>query len=278
MLLIPVLDLRGGMAVHARAGDREGYRPVESVLTPGVAGDAMALARAYRSMGAEWCYVADLDAIDHGAPQRDLLRALTHPAEGFGPCLLVDGGIASVARASEIRALGARGLVVGLETLGSFRALAAIVAVAGSAEVVFSLDLRRGRPLVRMDPGEKISDRTPIREIARRATEAGARTLLLLDLSNVGSATGPGNLELLGSLKVALGVRVYLGGGIRSREDLRRIEEAGGDGALVGTALHAGGLSAEGLMPGTRHPGATPHPAGTRPPVRSSPPPPTRSR
>ena len=35
MQIIPVLDLASGVAVHAQAGDRARYQPVQSVLTPG---------------------------------------------------------------------------------------------------------------------------------------------------------------------------------------------------------------------------------------------------
>ena len=64
MLVIPVLDLAHGVAVQAIAGDRARYAPAESVLTPGVTGDAVALIQAYRdTVGARECYVADLDAI-----------------------------------------------------------------------------------------------------------------------------------------------------------------------------------------------------------------------
>ena len=66
MRIIPVLDLQGGQAVHAIAGDRAHYRPIQSVLHEGP--DPIGLARAYRdSLGLRDLYLADLDAIA-GAP------------------------------------------------------------------------------------------------------------------------------------------------------------------------------------------------------------------
>jgi len=53
------------MAVHARGGDRDGYEPVQSrLVSPDQAGDAAALARAYRDRAkvAE-IYGPTLDAI-----------------------------------------------------------------------------------------------------------------------------------------------------------------------------------------------------------------------
>ena len=75
MQIIPVLDLAGGVAVHAQAGDRSRYAPLTSDLVPGRTGDAVALLRAFHAvLGVHECYVADLDAIQGGALQRALIR------------------------------------------------------------------------------------------------------------------------------------------------------------------------------------------------------------
>src|SRR5947209_7775724 len=62
MRIIPVLDLKAGLAVHAVAGDRAYYQPIRSILHQG--SDPIGLARAYRDkLGLSDLYVADLDAI-----------------------------------------------------------------------------------------------------------------------------------------------------------------------------------------------------------------------
>ena len=65
MQVIGVVDVLGGQAVHACAGHRERYVPVESVAGfPIPRGDALALARAYvERLGLSELYAADLDAI-----------------------------------------------------------------------------------------------------------------------------------------------------------------------------------------------------------------------
>ena len=72
MRVVPVLDLKGGVAVHAIRGERHAYAPVQSVLSP--SSEPVALARAFQErLGCDACYVADLDAIagtgDHAALQ-----------------------------------------------------------------------------------------------------------------------------------------------------------------------------------------------------------------
>src|SRR5579859_3993027 len=73
--IIPVLDLKSGVVVHARAGDRANYRPIATPLAAGSApADILAGLLALAPFRA--VYIADLDAIEggggHGAVLRDL--------------------------------------------------------------------------------------------------------------------------------------------------------------------------------------------------------------
>jgi phosphoribosylformimino-5-aminoimidazole carboxamide ribotide isomerase len=241
MRLIPVIDLSQGQAVHARAGDRALYPPVESVLIPGRKGDPHALVQAYRdALAARECYVADLDAIQGGELQRDLLLELARDA---APCgLLVDAGAHSPAGVKEVLALGAAAVVIGLETLPSLDLLGAAVAAAAPAGVVFSLDLRLGRPVLSMEAAATDAGRLEPEELASRAVDAGVQALLVLDVGRVGTGGGV-DLELLRRLRRRFpGVRLLAGGGVAGPEGLTRLAEAGCDGALVATALHTGRL------------------------------------
>jgi phosphoribosylformimino-5-aminoimidazole carboxamide ribotide isomerase len=237
MQLIPVMDLVRGQAVHARAGDRALYRPVESVLTPGHQGDPLALVQAYRdSVGARECYVADLDAIQGEELQRALLRDL---ARGAAPCgLLVDAGAHSPAGVQEVLGLGAAAVVIGLETLPRLELLRDAVAAAHPGGIVFSLDLRMGRPV--LSPAATGAGLPEPEDLAARAVDAGVGAVLLLDVGRVGTGVGV-DLELLRRLRRRFPlVRLLAGGGVAGVEDLRRLAEAGCDGALVATALHTG--------------------------------------
>lgn len=239
MQLIPVIDLARGVAVHARGGDRARYRPLASVLTPGRRGDAVALVQAYREkLGARECYVADLDAIQGGDLQRDELGELVRAAAPSG--LLVDAGTAHASPALEVLALGTRAVVVGLETLRRFEDLAGIVAATGPDRVIFSLDLRLGRPMLLEEAAVRDLGELPPEELAALAVHAGVRSLLVLDVGRVGTGGGV-DLELLRVLRRRLPlVRILSGGGVAEAADLARVREAGCDAVLVGTALHTG--------------------------------------
>ena len=240
MRIIPVLDLAGGRAVHARGGQRAGYLPVRSVLAPDAPGAALPLARSFRTrLGAQECYVADLDAIEGRAPQLELLTRLADPVEGFGRGLMVDAGSSDVAAVRSVLRTGAGAVVVGLETLGPGAELTRIVQAAGPDRIGFSLDLRDGQPVLR--PGSPFVG-APLTEIVEVAERAGMKRIIVLDLVRVGSRSGL-DLGLIRALRRGFpSIRLLVGGGIRGVEDLRGLQASGCEAALVGTALHDGTL------------------------------------
>lgn len=247
MHIIPVLDIARGRAVRAQAGDRSRYQPVESVLAPNAPGDAVALLRGYRRiLGATACYIADLDAIQGGVVQRSLIRELAQFETGFSGSLLIDAGSSLPGGAFEVLSCGASEVVVGLESLQAFADLAAIVEQVGPTRVVFSLDLRLGTPITHPALQDASSYPEPL-ELAQQAADAGVRTVLVLDLGRVGTGCGV-ELGLLESLRRRLpDIRLLSGGGVLTRRDLERMRDAGCDGALLASAIHAGRITASDL-------------------------------
>lgn len=222
--------------MHAVGGVRDRYAPVESVLAPARPGDALAIARAYRRLGARRCYVADLDAIRGRPAQLDLLASLRGPS-GFNAPLLVDAGIATPEEASPLAGEG-HAIVVGLENM---RSLAALTALAWRWRVTFSIDLRDGKP-IRRDELAGDPRTQDVVTLARAAAEADVAEVLVLDLARVGRATGPATTLLQQVRDVLPDAGLLAGGGVRNRDDLLRLADAGCDGALVATALHRGAI------------------------------------
>jgi len=245
MVIIPVLDLSHGVAVHARAGERSHYQPVRSVLAPDRDGDPQTLLQAFReTLGAEECYVADLDAIQGGAVQRATIRELAQLEAGFAGALLVDAGTHQIGGAFEVLACGASEVVVGLESLHAFSDLEAIVRLIGPSRVVFSLDLRLGSPLLHPAMEDAAGAHPDAMGLAAQAVETGVRSLLVLDIGRVGTGCGV-DLGLLEGLRRRFErERLLAGGGVLTRRDLDRMRDAGCDAALVASALHTGRIGA----------------------------------
>jgi phosphoribosylformimino-5-aminoimidazole carboxamide ribotide isomerase len=112
MRVIPVLDLKGGVAVHAVRGERSAYAPVRSALAGSA--DPLVLARAFRTrLGLDACYVADLDAIAGAGHHGPTIRAIA----GLGVAVWLDAGVATAADAERAVGHGAARVIVGTETL-----------------------------------------------------------------------------------------------------------------------------------------------------------------
>jgi phosphoribosylformimino-5-aminoimidazole carboxamide ribotide isomerase len=219
MRLIGVIDIRDGVAVHARGGVRERYETI---------GDPLDLARKFLDdCGVAELYVADLDAIENPA---NALRQPHVQTICERAAVWLDAGVSSVDRAREVIALGAAHVVVGLETLPSFDVLTAIREAVGGDRVAFSLDVRHGRPL-------GIGDNDDPAVLASRAVDCGASAIIVLDLARVGMRAGL-DVDLLEHVRdAARDVELIAGGGVRGRDDLDRLASIGCDGALVATAL-----------------------------------------
>lgn len=236
MLLMPVLDLKNGQVVHARRGERQGYQPVQSRLCAGCS--PAEVAQAFRQLGFSEAYVADLDSIAGQPPA----SAAYHEIASAGIEPWIDAGLATAEQAMQIDAQRPAGrvcaaLVAGLESLRSPVELARMLQVFGPSRLVFSLDLRHGRPLGGPAwPGTAMG-------AALAAARVGVRRLLVLDLAGVGAESGVHTLELLSQLHAALpAVELMAGGGVRDLEDLRLLRAVGCRRALIATALHTGSL------------------------------------
>jgi phosphoribosylformimino-5-aminoimidazole carboxamide ribotide isomerase len=234
--IIGVLDLRHGHAVHARAGNREQYGPVQSVAGEAIAGDAPALARIYRDrFGLHELYAADLDAIEGRAPQDPLVASLA----GLAP-LWLDAGVSSVDGARHALALGVAYVIIGLETLESWDALDDICAAVDRQRIAFSLDVRDGVPVGRANVVRGMS----ADDAAARAADAGVASIIVLDLARVGMNVGIDTGLMARVRESAAGATLLMGGGVRGPDDLVRLAAQGCDGVLVATALLDGRIGA----------------------------------
>jgi phosphoribosylformimino-5-aminoimidazole carboxamide ribotide isomerase len=239
MEILPVVDLLGGAVVRGVAGRRNEYRPVESLLCRGSA--PIDVARAlHAALGLSRFYLADLDAILGREPALELFRRLAD--DGFD--LLLDAGLRCAADARPLMDAGATVVVAGLETLASPAELRGLTTKWGADRVLFSLDLKKGRPLV---GGQGWSSTEPT-GVLDQAVGEGVRQVLLLDLARVGIGEGLGTESLLAAALTAHpDLRFYVGGGVSGIDDLHRIQEAGAAGVLIASALHDGRLTRQAL-------------------------------
>jgi phosphoribosylformimino-5-aminoimidazole carboxamide ribotide isomerase len=215
MLVIPVLDLMGGVVVRAKMGDRDAYRPIETQLaeTPNPVDVAEGLMR----LGPfPTLYIADLDAIrrrNNNFASLALLRSAFPDVE-----LWIDNGAATVEAVEATTRYG-------VPVLGSESQSDATL-VASRPDSVLSLDFRgeafQGPPKLLL------------------SQEFWPDRVIVMTLHRVGGGAGPDLKRLAKVRESASGRRIYAAGGVRDGRDLAALEVAGATGVLVASALHDG--------------------------------------
>lgn len=247
MRLIPVMDLRGGLAVHAVRGEREHYKPVKSVLADSA--DPLALARAFREhLGLSEIYIADLDALQDRGHHRALIATL---AKQESMQLLVDAGAADLQGALDVMAAGSHKAIIGSETLVNWETLPDILSKIPADRLIFSLDMRDGQILTRCPELATLSPMGALEKLH----QVGLQEVILLELARVGTGAGVDRPLITKARQRFPSMLLLSGGGIRDVSDLNELKAIGISGVLVATALHRGAITRKHISELTRPPG-----------------------
>ena len=239
--ILPVIDLMRGQVVHGIAGRRASYQPLRSCLVEG--SSPRTVAAALRRLGFRSCYVADLDGILTGQTDDDAYQQVC----GAGLHVWLDAGFRDLAtmqawlrrHAAHTGPAPVPQLIVGLESLRSADELKAMIDHLGEDAVVFSLDLREGRPVSSIGDWQ---DRQPL-DIVRAVESLGVRRLIVLDLASVGTRDGGSTHPLCRQIRDEFPqLQLISGGGVRHLADIDAFFQAGCDRVLVASGLHHGEL------------------------------------
>jgi len=229
--IVPVLDLKGGQVVHARAGDRARYQPIRTPLAAG--SEAHAVLDGLLSLAPfRRVYIADLDAIEGQGDHRAVIAALArrYPDLDFW----LDGGF--IGAADAVAACAERvAPVLGSESLPDAAALSDAVSRLGRGNCVLSLDYR----------GDRFVGPAAI----EASTELWPDHIIAMTLSRVGGGAGPDIARLAGLQQSAGARQLFAAGGVRDAGDIARLAAMGVAGALVASALHDGRLTRAVLAP-----------------------------
>ena len=223
-VVLPALDVLEGRCVRLAGGGRE------RVTVEG--GDPAEAAARFVGEGARFLHLIDLDGAFAGEPTPGLVQRVAAAAARVP--VQAGGGYRTVEAIESALTAGAARVIVGTAVL-SPDFLSGAVQRFGE-QLVVAIDVRHGR--VALDGWTENAHLAPA-ELARRCAAAGVRRLLVTSVARDGSLAGP-DLPLLEGLLAASGLPVLAAGGIGSLEDLRRVEQLGCEGAVVGSALWLG--------------------------------------
>jgi|Deesub1362A_J573_1020465.scaffolds.fasta_scaffold01335_4 phosphoribosylformimino-5-aminoimidazole carboxamide ribotide isomerase len=212
-----VMDLKEEKVVRAFRGERESYQPVH--LSTDILRDSNPLS-VVDEVNPRYLYVADLDRISDRGNNFRIIEMLSGKVEH----LVADCGLREVSDAKNLKF----DVVFGSETFDLRK-------IEDSVKYV-SLDIRNNF----IDASGSFEDWFSALDWLNSYELEG---IIILDLSRVGTMSS----ELL-IFEKAAGMSdnpLYAGGGIKSTEDIKRLEEIGYDGVLIAGAVYGKKIGVE---------------------------------
>ena len=224
-MLIPSIDLMGGKVVQLVQGERKAleFDDVSEWIE--------------RFLSYPMVQLIDLDAAMGKGSNAVLVERICKHL----PCQ-VGGGIRTVDAAVRALRLGAKKVIVGSSLLKDGKVdleFAALLAhAAAAARLIFAVDSRGGK--VAIKGWKEATSLTP--EEMMRETEQYCAAFLYTHIDTEGTMSGfP--MQVIERLKSATDRKLIVAGGIRSQEEVDRLEKLGVD-AVVGMAVYTGALKA----------------------------------
>ena len=231
MKLIPVIDYKQGHVVHAKAGMRDNYQPIDSLLCKSsnifdVIDDILTLAD-FKTI-----YAADLDCIENQQLDFDLWAGLFkhYPSIEFW----LDIGILCNQWPEFLHNSPNARPVLGSESFESSKQLTSSLNLLGNLNPLISIDIKADKIL---GPDDLLTT------IQHHSYE-----VIIISISNVGTSHGPNKSAVSEIMKSVSNKNIYYGGGIRHINDINQLNNTNISGILVANALHSGCISQQELV------------------------------
>jgi phosphoribosylformimino-5-aminoimidazole carboxamide ribotide isomerase len=240
MLLIPAIDLRGGRCVRLYQGDFAAETRYDV--------EAHELLMRYRSLGAPWLHVVDLDGARDGTQaNRPTIATL---ASQRAVRLQVGGGIRDAATVDAVLRTGATRVVVGSAAVTRPADVKAWLHRFGSDAIVLAFDVKLDEEGTPKCVTHGWREQTPL--TLWKAVERYLPTLrhvLCTDVARDGTLGGPATDLYVEAVRRFPRIQWQASGGVRGAEDLRALAATGVAAAISGRALLEERIRLEELQP-----------------------------
>jgi phosphoribosylformimino-5-aminoimidazole carboxamide ribotide isomerase len=228
MQIYPAIDLRGGQCVRLKQGD---YAQ-ETVF----GADPAEMARRWVNEGATYLHIVDLDGAKDGKPINGAsIRAIVK-ASGV-PCQL-GGGLRTEEQIKESLGWGVARVIVGTKALQSPAWLTQMTQ-RFPGRIVLGIDAKDGK--VATQGWLDVSEMAAL-ELAHTCAKPPLSALVYTDISRDGMMQGA-NVSAMAEMAAAVPLPVIASGGVTTLEDVKRLQENGLAGCIIGRALYEGQLS-----------------------------------
>jgi len=230
MILLPAIDLMSGEVVRLRQGKAE----EKTVYSR----DPAAFAKRWQEEGGHYLHIVDLDAAFTGE-QRNLEAVKAIAAAISIPCEL-GGGMRNEAAIRRAFDAGVSRIVIGTRAAESLEFVRDMAKEFGSERIAVGIDAKNG--LVSVKGWTEVSSLSA-RDLALRAEDVGAGTIIYTDIATDGMLTGP-NFDETEKMLLSLKCQLIASGGVSSAADVKRLSKMPGlYGCIIGKALYDGAVN-----------------------------------
>ena len=225
MILLPAIDLMSGEVVRLRQGKAD-QKTVYS-------NDPAAFAKKWETEGGDYLHIVDLDAAFTGEQRNlDAVRSITGAVNI--PCEL-GGGMRSERAIERAFEAGVARVVIGTRAAESLQFVEEMAKRFGSEKIAVGIDAKNG--LVSVKGWTEVSALSAM-DLARRAQDAGAGTIIYTDIATDGMMHGP-NFHKMERMLGILTCQLIASGGVSSAADVLRLGAMEGlYGCIIGKALY----------------------------------------
>ena len=226
MIIIPAIDIFRGKAVRLLYGDYNNM----TIYDP----DPVNTAMIFRSEGAEWIHVVDLEGAKIGGSVN--IDTVIRIRESSGLKCEFGGGIRDMQAVERCINAGIDRVILGTSATKEGFAREAVKLFGDKIAVGF--DIRDGKVAVK---GWLEDSGLDALTFCKRMQDDGVSTLIITDISRDGAMKGT-NTELYAELSRTLSVNITASGGVSTLDDVRTLSGLGLYGAIIGKAYYTGAV------------------------------------
>lgn len=228
MLIFPAIDIKNGTCVRLYQG--------EMSTAEQVANSALEAAGAFKTAGASWVHMVDLDGAVEGV--RKNTGIFLEVVQESGLKVEVGGGIRTMADIAFYLENGISRVILGSIALRDALLVRQAVAEFGG-QIAVGIDARDG--MVAAEGWVETSAVSDV-ELAKRMEDAGVQCLICTDIARDGMLSGP-NLGQLTRIQRAVKCDIVASGGVTNLSDIAALRDCGLYGAICGRSIYKGTLS-----------------------------------
>ena len=223
MLIMPAVDIKNGKCVQLVQG-QPGSEMVEIENPENVA-------LHWENEGAKNIHVIDLDGTIDGKTSLPVIKRIL---KEISVPIQLGGGIRSVEYAKELLNLDIERLIIGTMGIENPKTIEELSEEYGSERIMISLDSKDNKVVIK-GWQEKI-DKSPV-ELSNEFKEYGAGSILFTNV-DVEGLLGGFYTDPVIKLKNSVDLPIVYSGGITTIEDIKKLNESGVEGVVIGSALY----------------------------------------